>query len=124
MTGSPSSRQRSTTRVLNPGVTTKRAPAASRDIDLLGPHDRAGPYEQVTVGGEQAEGLDGRRGAKGHLDNREAAVLERVAERTDRVDLVGHDDRNDAPRAEEPEDAEVAHRASQPPSTATIVPHT
>ena len=46
ITGTPSSRQRSTTRALKPGVTTNRAPASTACVDLLRPHDRAGADEE------------------------------------------------------------------------------
>jgi hypothetical protein len=107
-----------------PGTDDEASAGVARDVDLLSPDHGTSADEEVAVCGERAKRTDRCLGAKRHLGDRQASALERGGERADMVHVLGDDDGNDAPGAQEPEYALIAQRASHPPSTAMIVPQT
>ena len=82
-------------------------------VDLLRPHDRAGPDEDIGVAGDAVDRVDGNRRPEGHLGDRQPTRLEGQRHRHRSLELLEHDDRDDSPAQHRPQDVVLSHLLSR-----------
>ena len=94
-----------------------------RGVDLVGPDDRSRSDEEIGLGSDQPDGVDRGGSAEGHLGDRQPTRCERLRQRKRGLRRLQDDNGNEPPCEDELE-RRPGHRASQPPSTGMIAPHT
>ena len=97
ITSTSSSRHRSITRSAQARRDDEPRTRLDRLVDLLRPHDRAGSDEHVGLGGDPRDRVSGDRRPEGDLGDRQPALRERRRDGHRGVELLEHDDRDDAP---------------------------